>query len=40
MWFPLAFQVQYRDLYLLFYHLNELPCGLQGVPVAIGTLLC
>ena len=34
MWFPLAFQVQYRDFYLLFYHLNGLPCSLQGVPEA------
>ena len=35
--FPLAFQVQYRDLYLLFYYLNGLPYGLQGVPVALCT---
>ena len=34
MWFPLAFQVQYRDFYLLFYHLFVIPSGLQGVPVA------
>ena len=33
MWFPFAFQVQYNDFYLLFYHLYVLPCGLQGVPV-------
>ena len=38
MWFPLAFQVQYRDLYLLFYHLNVLPCGLQGVPEAFSCI--
>ena len=40
MWFPLAFQVQYEDLYLLFYYLNELPCSLQGVPVTFVALLC
>ena len=34
LWFPLAFQVQYRDFYLLFYHLNAFSCGLQGSPVA------
>ena len=40
MWFPLAFKVQYEDLYLLFYHLNRLPCGLQGVPETFVALLC
>ena len=37
MWFPLAFQVQYRDFYLFFYHLFVILCGLQGVPVAFIT---
>ena len=40
MWFPLTLQVQYRDFYLLFYHLNRILCGLQGVAVAFSTLLC